>query len=86
MWSPSLAQNRSDTGRACLGHFYENAFMSVRDHCPAVMKYGSDEMMGRSGLEPGTNPESFRGCCYSAVFSVSFNAKIASCGFFLRFS
>ena len=59
---PRFAQNSPDTGRARLGHFYENALMFVRDHCPAAMKYENDEMMDRPGLEPGTNPESFRGC------------------------
>src|SRR5947207_15984079 len=36
--------------------------------------------MGRPGLEPGTNPESFRGCSHER------NAKIASLGFFFFFN
>ncbi len=44
------------------------------------------EGVGRPGLEPGTNPESFRGCSHWCDFSVEFNAEIASWGFFLRLS
>jgi hypothetical protein len=29
--------------------------MFVRDHYPAAMKYRSEGVMGRPGLEPGTN-------------------------------
>jgi hypothetical protein len=42
--------------------------------------------MGQPGLEPGTNPESFRGCFYWCSSGRDFNAKIASLGFFLRFN
>src|SRR5438477_7257533 len=40
----------------------------------------SDSESGSAGLEPGTNPESFRGCSHE------FNAKIASLGFFFFFN
>ena len=32
MWFPRFAQNGPDAGRACLGHFYENALVIMRDH------------------------------------------------------
>ena len=52
---PGLSQNGPDAGRARLGYFYENALVLVRDHGPAAMNYGSELVMGRPGLEPGTN-------------------------------
>jgi len=86
MRPPRLAKNGPDAGRARLGDLNENAFMFMRDHFRVAMEDGSNRAMGRPGLEPGTNPESFRGCSYSADSSVSFNLKIASCGFFFRLS
>src|SRR5262245_26457690 len=32
MWFPRFAQNGPDTGRACLGHLYENALVFMRNH------------------------------------------------------
>ena len=65
---PRFAKNCADAGRASLGHLDEDAFVFVRDHVSAAGSV-DDEVMGRPGLEPGTNPESFRGCSYSVRLS-----------------
>ena len=55
MWFPSFPENGPHAGRARLGHLNKNAFVFVRDHSLTAMGHGSDEAMGRPGLEPGTN-------------------------------
>src|SRR5947207_14203317 len=88
---PSFAQNGPHAGRARLGHLNKDAFILVRDHVQWRWSMGATEWrsngaLGRPGLEPGTNPESFRGCSDSASFSVSFNAKFTRCDFSLSLS
>ena len=46
MWFPSLAQNAPHAGRARLGHLNKNAFVFVRDHCPAAIDDKSDGSAG----------------------------------------
>src|SRR5438046_4643805 len=88
---PSFAQNGPHAGRARLGHLNKDAFILVRDHVQWRWSMGATEWrsngaLGRPGLEPGTNPERFRCCTYSASVPVPFNAKIARSDSLLSFS
>ena len=46
MWFPRFAQNGPHAGRPGLGHLNEDAFVFMRDHCPAAKEDRSDGSAG----------------------------------------